>query len=379
MSMKRIALTLPGGGARAAYQAGVLRAIADICKFKQSPFSIISGVSAGGINGMWMAAGAEDFVKAANLMCADWKDLAVSDVYKTDAMTLVTTGVEWARNLSFGGLFRKSSVTYLLDTSPLRKLLKDKIDFNKINANLDNGLIQGLSLTATDYQTNTATTFFTGSEEIKPWKHLLSTGVRDRLSVEHIMASAALPILFPPITIGERDYGDGGIGLKTPMSPAIHMGATKILIIGVQNPTGAESEKDTAGRHRATLGDVSGTLLNSLFLSSLDADIDRLKKINHTVSLFKSEQLLKDSGLRNIPILAIRPSRDLSRLGVSEFAHFPFTIRHLLKGLGITDQKGWDLLSYIAFDRVFTKALLDLGYSDGMDAKADVETFFAED
>ena len=375
--MEKIALTLPGGGARAAYQAGVLKAISDICKFNESPFKIISGISAGGINGMWVAAGAKDFKKSTHELWDLWQKISVSDVYKTDTLTLLQTGATWVRNLSLGEWFGKSHITYLLDTSPLGEFLKRKINFPSIRENLETGLIYGLSLSTTDYHSGMAVTFISGDKALKPWSHSLSSGQRAELTLRHVLASAAIPIFFPPVHIDGHDYGDGGIGLKTPLSPAIHMGASRILIIGVQNPKSAEIEKKASKNHGATIGDVSGTLLNSLFLNSLDGDIERLQLLNRTVSIFTPEQLKSDvDHLRAIPMLLIRPSKDLSCVGAKELAHFPFTIRHVLKGLGITDQKGWDLLSYLAFDTVYSATLLELGYNDAIAIKADVLKFF---
>ena len=379
MIREKIALTLPGGGARAAYQAGVLRGISDICKFKESPFQIVSGISAGAINGMWLAAESADFSAATSKMVESWKELSVNDVYRTDAATLVKTGLKWMRNLSLGDVFGKSRITYLLDTAPLRELLSKKIDFKKIQENLEAGLLQGLSLSATDYHLGSGITFFSGERHLKPWKHTLSRGVRTELTIDHVMASAAIPIFFPMVHIDGRDYGDGCIGLKTPLSPAIHMGANRILIIGVQNPRGGETEKDLKMIQRATLGDVAGELLNSLFLTSLDQDLERVELINRTVAIFTPEQIRTDPDkLRKIPTLLIRPSRDLSCVGEKEFGSFPFAIRYLLKGLGVNNQKGWDLLSYLSFDRVYTAALLDLGYQDALAKKSEILEFFCE-
>lgn len=378
MTTEKIALTLPGGGARAAYQAGVLRGISEICKFKESPFQIISGISAGGINSMWLAAEAADFAAATTKMVESWRELKVSDIYKTDAGTLVKTGLKWMRNLSLGDMFSESRINYLLDTSPLRKLLKDKIDFNKIQANLDSGLVYGLSLSATDYHLGAGITFFAGSPHIKPWKRTLARGFREALTIDHVMASAAIPIFFPMVHIKGRDYGDGGVGLKTPLSPAIRMGASRMLVIGVQNPRGSETEKDSKRVERASLGDVAGELLNSLFLTSLDADLERLELINRTVAMFTPEQVKKDPDqIRKIPTLLIRPSRDLSCVGKKEFQHFPFTVRYLLKGLGVKNEKGWDLLSYLSFDQVYAAALLDLGYADALAKREEIVHFFA--
>ncbi len=372
-----IALTLPGGGARAAYQAGVLRGISDICSFEESPFQIISGISAGAINGMWLASGATDFTMATEMMYDNWKNLTVEDVYKTDAATLISTGAKWLRNLSLGDVFGKSRINYMLDTSPLRKLLTERIDFNLIQKNLDNKLIYGLALSTTDYHLGCGVTFFTGNKAIPEWRHTLSRGVREALTVDHIMASAALPIFFPMVHIHGRDYGDGGVGLKTPLSPAINMGASRILVIGVQNPRGGTTEKDSVVTERATLGDVAGTLLNSVFLNSLDADIERLELINRTVSILTPEQIRQDvDHLRKIQVLTIRPSRDLSFIGIKEFENFPFTVRHLLKGLGVNNRKGWDLLSYLSFDQEYAKALLALGHADAFNRKDEIIQFF---
>jgi NTE family protein len=381
--MERIGLTLPGGGARAAYQVGVLRAIYDICHFEQSPFQVISGISAGGVNGMWLAAGAKSFGPCTEAMWDRWRELKVDDIYRTDALSLFSIGASWIKDLSMGSMVkkRKRNNTYLLDTSPFKKMLEESFPFPAVKANIKSGLIHGLSLSATDYRFGTAVTFFDGDKSIQPWEHTLACGVRSELTVDHVMATASIPIFFPPIRIGGYDYGDGGIGLKSPLSPAIRMGATRLMVIGVQNPRGPvgkeSTEKDVAKNNHATLGDVAGALLNALFLNSMDADIDRLERINHTVSFLRPEQLTPDAvNLRQIPILVIRPSKDLSCVGVKEFERFPFTIRHMLKGLGVTPEKGWDLLSYLAFDEVYSDALLNLGYSDTMAVKEDVLAFF---
>lgn len=370
--MERIAVTLPGGGARSAYQAGVLRAIAEITSLQTNPFKIISGISAGAINGMWLAAEADHFQQATIDMWEGWKNLTVNDIYKTDPLTLFRTGTKLIGDLSLGG-FGSNHINYLLNTMPLAHLLKHKINFRDTRKNIENGLIYGLSLTATDYQMSKAVSFFDGNMSIKPWTKTLSSGQREKLTIKHLLASCAIPIFFSPIAIAGRDYGDGGLGLKSPLSPAIHMGASRILVIGVQNPKTVISEKrETKNRH-VTLGDIAGSLLNSLFLNSLDADIARFERINRTVSMFSSQQLKKEvDKLRKIPLLVIRPSRDLSDVGVKQFSEFPYTIRHLLKGLGITSQRGWDLLSYLAFDKTYSEALLNLGYEDAMRMKEEI-------
>ncbi|MBC7660896.1 MAG: patatin-like phospholipase family protein [Chitinophagaceae bacterium] len=376
---QKIGLTLSGGGARGAYQAGVLKAISDLCGFKKSPFDIISGVSAGSINGMALAAGAQDFAAATQLMWDTWIELRVNKIFKTDLFSMAHITSSWLLNLSLGEWVSTRKVTYLLDSSPLKELLTKKIDMGAIGENLRSGLLHGVALSATDYRSGKSVTFFDGNQAIPDWDRNSGIGKRTILATEHIMASTAIPIFFPPVRIGKSDYGDGGIGQSSPLSPAIRLGADRIMVIGLEHMPGHEEADSVESEQEITLGDIAGTLLNSLFLKTLDSDVMRLKQTNKLLSAFSSEQLRSDEiHLIPLPALFIRPSKDLGKIDMDQFARFPYPLRHLLKGLGINDFRAWDLLSYLAFEKEYALALLELGYKDAINSKNQIVGFFNE-
>jgi len=376
----KIAVTLAGGGARGAYQAGVLRAIYEICKAKECPFGIISGVSAGSINGVALAAGADDFDEATKLIWDTWQDLQIDKIFKTDAVTLAKIGSAWAINLTMGHILDREISTHLLDTSPLKKLLRAKIDMERVKSNLHHGLLHGVALSATDYHTGKSVTFFDGDRDIKEWDLNSGIGRRCSMKIDHIMASSAIPIFFPPVRVEKSVYGDGGIALRSPLSPAIHLGAERILIIGLEHPLEDEPSESCHREEQIMMGDIIGTLLNALFLNSIVSDVARMDETNNVVSIFNPEQLKsRKNHLRKLPFLFIRPSQDLAEIDQDQFNRFPFTLRHLLKGVGINSKKGWDFLGYLAFDRIYASKLLELGYKDGWKQKEKILEFFAGD
>jgi NTE family protein len=290
----------------------------------------------------------------------------VEDVFKSDSLALFKTGTNWLMNLSFGQWKGGGSTTHLLDTAPLFDFLKARIQPEGIARSIQNGHLKGISLSATDYYSGKLVTFYDGEEAIKPWDEISSIGVRTTLTIRHIMASAAIPIFFPPIRLDHTEYGDGSIGLRSPLSDAIHLGADQILVIGLQySDKKTSSPKEKHGP--LTLGNIIGTLLNSLFLNSLDSDIGRLESTNLAFSkLTLSERKAHKGRLREIPALVIQPSEDLGSLDTEQFSRLPFPLRYMLRGLGVSPQKGWELLSYLAFEKGYTGALLKLGYQDAM-------------
>jgi NTE family protein len=200
--------------------------------------------------------------------------------------------------------------------------------------------------------------------------------VRTDLTVQHIMASSAIPIFFPPIKIGDSEYGDGGVGLRSPLSDAIHLGADQIFVIGLQFMPEKEPAVDEK-RSPITLGNIAGTLLNSLFLNSLDSDVGRLESTNLALSkLTEKERKAESTYMREIPALVIQPSTNLGSIDTEHFSRLPYALRYLLKGLGVTQKKGWDLLSYLAFEKGYTSALLDLGYQDAMKMEKKIMALF---
>jgi NTE family protein len=380
----KIGLVLTGGGARAAYQAGVLKGIFEITKSSKAemPFDIISGISAGAINGAMLASSHHNFGQVVDDMCRLWSELHPERVVNTNMATLTRLGTRWIKDLSLGGMFGGSRSTFLLDVRPLRTFLKEIIRFDEIQRNLDSGVLHGFAVSATSYRTGTAITFFDGKKEIEPWMRSSRLGMREKVTLDHVLASAAIPILFPPVQLDDSFFGDGSIRLSAPISPAIHMGAKKVLAIGLRYYRPSEvtwSLNKRPQMDRITLADIAGVMLNASFFDQLDADVERMLRINQTVSLMSAKEREKHpQKLREIPLLVIRPSRDLGSLASEQFARLPGMLRYLLAGIGASGEQGWDLLSYLAFDGSYTKPLIDLGIEDAIAMKNEILTFLNE-
>ncbi len=377
----RAGLVLTSGGARGAYQAGVLKAIGEIVPGGNLPFPVLAGVSAGSINAGYLAAGAQDFSRATDKLADLWTALRPRDVFHTDTMTLSRVGLEWMQDLSFGGIFGGVHGKALLQTGPLRNFMTTNVDISKIEQNIASGLLHGLAVSATNYYTGTAVTFYDGAASIKPWDRTTRIGVRDKLTIEHFMASSSIPIFFPAVRLNDGYYGDGCIRLTTPMSPAIHLGADRVLAIGIRyhRPPAVTVDLNRVGSNSVPMvADIAGVLLNSMFLDGLEADVERMKRINSTLSLIPHDKIEENpESLRVIPVMTIQPSLDLGSLVLESINNFPRTVRHLLRGLGASDEKGWDLLSYLAFDETYTRPLVELGYTDGYNAKDELLEFLS--
>ena len=376
----RVGLVLSGGGARAAYQVGALRALAEIVGSTTSPFGVLAGLSAGAINSAAIAAGSDDFVRAAQGLTETWMSLTPEAVYRTDTLKLASIGARWIKDLTTGGVLGKSRSNYLLDTSPLRELLLRKIDLSLASQHLRSGRLHGLALSATNYLSGTTVTFFDGAPELQPWVRQDRIALRETLTIDHVMASAAIPLFFPPVSIDGQPFGDGGVRMTTPISPAVHLGADKILAIGIRYPRTIEQCVELNREARAgeiSVAQIGGVLLNALFLDSLDNDLARLQRINRTLGLIPEGARRDDPDLlRRIPALLLRPSHDLGQMAADEYDRFPATLRHLLRGIGATGESGWDLLSYLAFQPAYVGKLIDLGHSDTLARRAEIEAFF---
>jgi NTE family protein len=372
-------LVLTGGGARAAYQVGALRALSELTASAQ-PFDIVVGASAGAINSTGVAVHADSLRAGVDHLLRTWRSLTPDKVYRTDYRSLLRISASWVRQLSAGGLLG-SPINALLDTTPLRQLLERSLDVDRIREHIARGSLRGSAVTATSYHSGTAISFFDGPSEIEPWVRSSRIGMREPLSVSHVLASSAIPMFFPPVEIGGGYYGDGCIRLSAPLSPAIHLGAQRILAIGIRyarTPAETVALNRAVARPNPSISEISGVLLNAIFLDSLDADAERLERINATLSLLTEEQhgRLKHP-LRPIPLLVLRPSRDLGSLAVEQYRMFPKTLRHLLRGIGATGETGWDLVSYLAFESAYIERLIELGYEDTRLRRHDVEAFFA--
>lgn len=379
--MATYGLVLTGGGARAAYQAGALLALAELSGARELPFRVLTGVSAGAINAAYLAAHADDFPRAARALRDFWRRLTPDRVYRTDTRRLVSVGGAWLRDLSLGGLLGAGPTNFLLDTAPLRRLLAEHLPLARIGEHLSAGRLHGLAVTATNYLTGTAITFFEAGAGARPWTRSTRLGRRTDVRLEHVLASAAIPLFFPPVAIDGAPHGDGCVRMHAPMSPAIHLGAERLLAIGIRyarTPEQTSRLNDEARSDRLAVADIAGVLLNAVFLDSLEADLELLEHVNQLVAHVPVERHRDIPGrLRSIPALAIQPSQDLGRLAVDQYDEFPRLVRHLLRGIGATGERGWDLLSYLAFEPVYTSRLLDLGHSDVMARRAELTGFLA--
>lgn len=375
-----LGLVLTGGGARAAYQVGVIQAIADFSISRETPFNVITGVSTGAINGSYLMSRADDFKAGAQGLWDLWLNLHSYKVYRADSMSMASLGTKWLGMLGTGGIYgNKDKINHLLDTGPLRKLLEKELRLDRLPIFFKKKILRGVSVSATNYLTGTAISFYDGIEELTPWVRSTRLGIKTPLSVDHIMASSAIPIFFPPVNINGTFYGDGCIRLNSPLSPAIHLGADRLIAVGIRTPRSDEEIilfNQELSKADLTIAEISGMLLNAVFLDSLETDIERMERINSTISIMSMEHRAQlTSKLRQIPLLALRPSRDLGELAIGILHEFPAIIRFLLRGLGAKENKGWDLLSYLAFEKAYTNQLIELGYFDTLRKKNTILEF----
>jgi NTE family protein len=357
------ALVLSGSGARGAYQVGALMALSELLGNRTLPFSILVGTSSGAITSSLLAARARDFSVAVDGLADFWRRIRPQDVYRTDAATLARVGATWMVDLSSGGSVGRHRRKALLMSDPLRALLEERLDMNLVHQNIERGLVQGLALTTTSYGSGKGVTFFDAAPGVKPWVRATRSGVRHRLTLDHVMASSAIPLFFPAVQVDGTYYADGCLRSVTPLSPAIHLGADRILAIGIRW-TGPEKRGDVVDAY-PTVADTAGLILNAVFVEALEMDIERLERINRTLALLPESAYPAE--LRQVPLFVLRPSQDLGLLAKDTLSSLPLLVQYLFRGLGISGESGWDLLSYLAFDCAYTSKLLELGYADAME------------
>jgi len=381
--VSHVGLVLTGGGARAVYQVGAISALAEILGPGPIPFDVLSGISAGALNGVALAIGADDFRGAAERLRATWGSLTPDRVYRTGALRLASIGSRWLRDLSAGGLVGKSGINYLLDPEPLRKLVSSEIPIGRMRRHLRAGRVRGVAVSATNYHTGSGVTFFEGAADLEPWTRSTRIGVRARITIDHIMASAAIPVFFPPVPIAGSFYGDGCVRMHYPMSPAIHLGADRIVAVSQRwlRPPSETAERQANAKTRSMpISEIAGVLLNAVFLDSLDSDLERLERVNRTLALIPREKLKNgDVDVRPIPALVLRPSQDLGKLAGDEYTRFPSMLRYLLKGIGASGHAGEDLLSYLAFEPIYLKRVMELGYADTLQRRQEIQEFFLDE
>lgn len=358
-------IVLSGGGARGAYQAGSLRALYEICRDagNLSPFENLVGLSAGAINGSFIAAHLNDLDQGTDRLCDLWRNLRTQDVLKTDAFSVSGTAFKLVRSLSLGGISRwlRASKVGLLNTRPLNQLIQNNIDFNQIQKNVDDGLLRAFCITATDYSTSLGVSFFTGSEEIQQWKRYLRVGLRSPITADHVMASASIPIFFPPWPIGDRFFGDGCLRNTAPLSPAIHMGANKLIVLGVRKWKEVILSEET--NLPPSLGRIISVLINAILMDAIEVDIERIRIINEALHLAP-----ESPGFKKLEVFYMNPSVVLSEIAASHVDNLPQILRFLIGGLGTPEESG-EILSYLTFDGSYCSKLVELGYSDLMEKK----------
>lgn len=368
-----LALVLSGGGARAAYQVGVLMAVADRAPGVSIP--IITGVSAGAINAAFLAGYRGSFRDAVWGLRGEWERLTSRRIYHVRFSSLVRSGVNWLRQIACGWCSGPPVVKGLFDTRPLRRFLAESIDFAGIDANIEARRLRAVALSATSYGAGSVTTFVHGASDIPMWRRFQRAAVTARLTLDHVMASAAIPIVFPAVRLNGGFHGDGSVRQAYPLSPAIHLGARRILAIAA-GPTPSDITDPCPSCEYPSAAEAIGLLLDSIFLDALDADAESLLRINR---LLQSSPLPAESpgGLRPIDLLLLRPSRDLGSIAGQFSGALPPMVRFLVGGTGAKGRGGGDFLSYLLFEPPYTSRLIELGYADTCDQWPSIKRFLA--
>lgn len=381
-------LILTGGGARAAYQVGVLQAVSSILLDagwapERNPFDIICGTSAGAINAAALACRADNFSEGVQKLLQVWEHVEAEQVYRADSIGVLRSGAKWLSLLSFGWLLRKWHAhppNALLDNTPLVTLLHRLLDFPRLDAALANGALHALAVTASSYTAGHHITFYQTEADIAPWRRKQRFSLQSQIGIEHLLASSAIPLIFPATPIyceGRREYfGDGSMRQLAPISPAIHLGASKVLVVGAGRlAEPAPDQTELAGY--PTVAQIAGHAMSSIFLDSLAVDIERLNRINLTLSILTEDQKIK-TALRPIDMLIISPSQRLDQIANRHIGSLPRPVRALLGGIGATEVRGAALASYLLFESSYTCELIRLGQHDTFLRRGDVLRFFGE-
>ena len=367
----REALVLAGGGARAAYQVGVLGAIADwLPAGAPCPFEVMVGTSAGALNASAIAARASNLRDGVAMLERVWSGFEVGHVVRTDPWTVFRAGLKWLVSVASGGWLARPPRS-LLDTSPLRRLLLESMPLDGIRASVDAGHLRALAVATTSYATGRAVAFFDGAPGVDEWSRVRRAGVRRSIDVEVLMASAAIPFIFPAARVDGEWYGDGAMRQLAPLSPAVHLGANRILVVGTR--ADAAPSAAASGRDRPpSPGDLLGFVLDSLFTDGLSIDLERLRQINAILQLSATVAL---PDRRPIEALVIQPSDDPTAIARRHLHAMPRSLRTLLRTMGALEARGGVLASYLLFESTYTTELMRLGRADAEARRADIETF----
>jgi NTE family protein len=375
------AMVLPGGGARAAYQVGVLKALAEIHgKRPGNPFPILGGTSAGCINAVSLAAGAHHFVGTVEKLEMLWRDLSTDKIYRADFFGVLRNALRLAYSLFNSGSPGDRPVA-LLDNSPLREILRQYVSFENIGVNILNGDLDALCLTAMNYTQGVSETFFQGGPQYAGWQRWRRQGMATPIQLQHLMASTAIPTIFPPAKLGRDYYGDGALRQLAPISPVIHLGANRVLVIPA-NGHKRQYPKIPKAAQSPGFGQIIGHLLNSAFIDSIETDIERLERINELVRMIPDEDRgMMGKELLPIDCLVVSPSEDIDRIADDHVNELPRSLRIFLRRTGSTGNSGGgvSIASYLLFTPEYCGKLIDLGYRDGMAQRDELQTFLYRD
>ncbi|MBW2714255.1 MAG: patatin-like phospholipase family protein [Deltaproteobacteria bacterium] len=372
-------LILSGGGARASYQVGVLKAIAEILPDDiDAPFEIICGTSAGAINAATLACSTPDFRKGAEQLEQAWGSFHAGRIYRTGFFDIVFGICRWLRNMMFrGGDTNKA--TSIFDNRPLGGFLREVVNLQKIQEAIDAGHLHALSITTAGYTSGLSHTFFQGSPDIPEWERARRIGRRASITIEHLLGSSAIPLIFPAVKIGSEYFGDGAIRQLTPISPAIHMGASRVFVIGVSEDRKADY-KTQAAPHYPTLAKITGHVFDSAFLDSMQADMERLERMNSIINLIPERVKSKDGmTLRPVEMLNISPSQSLDEIAAKHADDLPRTIRYFLRHSGATRSNAASIVSYLLFEKPYCRELIQLGYRDAMEREEEIRKFLTKE
>ncbi|UYL08142.1 patatin-like phospholipase family protein [Bdellovibrio sp. SKB1291214] len=370
--MSNLGLVLSGGGARGAYQVGVLTAVAEICRELSidNPFGVFTGVSAGAINACALTSHPGCFHEACDSLRDIWGALSSDDVFESDPLSVTGVALHWLMDLSSGGLKRTPGKS-LLNTSPLRNLISKNCRFENIQKKINEGIIRGVGISALDFHSSSTVTFIQGAEDIELWERVRRQAVRSQINVDHVMASSAIPVLFPAIAVDSRYYGDGSIRNFSPCAPAIYMGAERLLAIGVRRQQEAcYTSPEVAPAEAPSVARVASVLLHALMSDGIEFDIERIERINLAISKIHHAERKKLT-VKPIDVLWISPSRDFSEIAAQHAHELPRMIRYLLRGLGGLEESA-ELSSFLLFEENYVQTLLEIGYEDGRDAKQEL-------
>jgi NTE family protein len=365
-----VALVLPGGGARAAYQVGVLKAVAQILPRARNPFPIVVGTSAGAVAAAVVASQAYRWHKAVAALERVWANFHVDQVFKVDAPTMLRSGLHWALSLLSGGVVLPPPRA-MFDNSPLRALLARSVDWSNLRRSIDRGSLRALALCATSYSSGTTVAFFQGVTQTTPWMRQQRVGQRAELRLDHLMASLAVPFLFSPVQLGDEFFGDGAQRQLWPLSPAIHLGANRLLVIGVRAEDGAGVNARPRKVQAPSPGQLLGYMLDTLFMDQIYANVEHVQRLNQVIQV-APEAL---PGMRKVATLVVAPSADLRVIASQHIRHLPRGLRALLRVVGARGAGGAQLASYLMFEAEFTRELIALGYKDAMQQQEQIKGF----